>query len=148
MKSRSLEFIFGVLIIAITFVFCAYVLLITINNTFKTYNLNATFSNIGSLSAGAKVLINGFEVGQVSEISLLPSSYKIHVSMNINKNIQIPKDSILLIQAAGFFDAPTLAIKPGSSAEFFKANDTIIDTRDWVSLEDKIGDIFFSITNN
>ncbi|MDR2008614.1 MAG: MlaD family protein [Alphaproteobacteria bacterium] len=148
MKNRTLEFIFGIAIIAITAVFFVYVLLITLNNTFKTYTLNATFNNIGSLTTGAKVLINGFEVGNVGEIKLLPNTYKIQVVMNINKGVDIPKDSVLSIQAAGFFDAPSLAFRPGNSSQFFKANEMVSDTRDWVSLEDKIGDIFFSITNN
>ncbi|MDR0484495.1 MAG: MlaD family protein [Alphaproteobacteria bacterium] len=148
MKNRTLEFVFGSAIIVITLIFCLYVLLIAINNTFKTYNLNATFSNIGSLTEGSKVIINGFEIGQVREINIIYPDYKINVIMSINKDIKIPKDSVFSIQAAGFFDAPTIAIRPGTSPQFLTKNDTTSNTRDFVSLEDKIGDIFFSMTNN
>ena len=148
MKNRSLEVFFGAGIIFITLVFCIYTYISSISTGIKSYSINANFTNIGSLIEGSKVIINGYEVGTVSKISLVYPSYKVNIVMNIRSDIKIPVDSILSIQSAGIFDAPSVAISAGHSQDFIENNTTIANTKDWVSLEDKIGDVLFSVTSS
>jgi phospholipid/cholesterol/gamma-HCH transport system substrate-binding protein len=148
MKNRSLEVFFGLAIILITLVFCGYTYFTSVTTGLKSYSINANFTNIGSLIVGSKVIINGYEVGNVKEIKLVYPDYKVKVVMNIQSDIKIPVDSTLSIQSAGFFDAPSIAISAGKTQEFLSNNMEVKKTKDWVSLEDKIGDVLFSVTNS
>ena len=145
MKTRYIEILFGICVIFITFLFIFYSLFST-NYLFNNhYTLKAVFNNIGSLNIGAKVKINGYMVGRVSQITLNNNKYNLIVSLDINSNILIPQDSTIELFSAGVFDGIEIKIIPGKEKNYLKNDDTFIKTSDYISLEDKIGNIFLKI---
>lgn len=148
MKKRNLEIFVGLLIIFIVCVFSIYSFLTSSTIGLKSYTISATFNNIGLLTEDSKVSINGYEVGKVSKIELIYPYYKIRVTMDIKSNVKIPVDSILSIQAAGIFDAPMIAITAGKNTTFASNKTTDLKTKDWMSLEDRIGSVLFNSIGN
>lgn len=144
MKGRILEAFFGYLILVILGLFVLYSMLVIVKGGLRTYTIKASFHNIGSLVEGSKVIINGVEVGKVTSIELLLEDYEVIVTMNISKNVKIPKDSAVSIVTSGFFDAPNIVINPSKNKDYMEKNGILKNTTDWVSLEDKIGSIFFN----
>ncbi len=148
MKSRSIELFLGLAIILIVCSFSIYTYFLSINTSLQNYTISANFNNIGSLTEGSKVVINGYEIGTVSEIKLLYPNYKIKVIMKIRNDIKIPINSVLSIKSSGLFDSPSISITPGNSENFIVNDVNNLKTKDWVSLEDKIGDVLFSVVGN
>ena len=145
MKTRYIEILFGISIIIITFLFIFYSLLSTNYLFNKHYSVKAIFNNIGPLNVGAKIKINGYLVGKVSEIKLNNDNYNVIVILDINSDILIPKDSTLELFSGGIFDGIEIKIIPGKEKEYLINNDVFIKTSDYISLEDKIGNIFLKI---
>ncbi len=148
MKNRTLEISFGIVIIITLISFVLYTAYITISAGFKTYTINAQFFDIGGLTEGSKVIINGYKIGKVSSISLSKDDYSVWIKLSIDKEVSIPSDSKLEIKASGLFDPPMINVILGNAEVYLEENSQIIRNKDWVSLEDKIGNLFFSIGSN
>ncbi|MEL6846504.1 MAG: MlaD family protein, partial [Bacteroidota bacterium] len=74
--------------------------------------LYAEYERIDQLSASASILVNGFEVGKVSDIYLKPEDMKtIVVTMNIDRGINIPKNAKAEIISTSFVGGKAIALK-------------------------------------
>ena len=144
MNNRLLEIIFGILCIMLIVGFLLYVILTLYTPNHQTYQVSAKFNNIGGVNSGSVVSMRGVKIGKIINITLDETTYEVVVNMELDKTIKIPKDSTLFVDEAGLFSPSVLAIKPGSSKDFLNDSDQILRTTDWVSLEDKIGNIFLN----
>ena len=144
MKNRVLEIFFGGLIILGAVVFIVYASFVVMNSSMKTYQVSAIFTNVGSLVNGSHVSIYGVNIGTVYDISL-NKDYNVVVAMDIADNIKIPEGSFVTINASGVFDSPEIIITPSKSTKFVNAGDVLKNTKDWVSLDDRIGSIFLNM---
>ncbi|MFL1781204.1 Outer membrane lipid asymmetry maintenance protein [Candidatus Hepatincolaceae symbiont of Richtersius coronifer] len=142
MKNRLFEMFFGYLVLLAALIFVIYSAITVMTVNLKNYEVKGIFNNIGSLVEGSNVVINGLIIGKVSKINL-ESDYSIQIIMKINNDIKIPKDSILTIVTTGIFDSPSLAIVIGQD-DIIEPGETFFNTQNWISLEDKIGTIFFN----
>ena len=144
MKNRVLEIFFGGLIIVCAVFFIVYASLVVMNSSMKTYQVSAIFTNVGSLVNGAHVSIYGVNIGKVNDISL-NGDYNVVVDMDIADNIKIPEGSFVTINSSGVFDSPEIIITPSKSTKFVNSGDVLKNTKDWVSLDDRIGSIFLNM---
>ena len=81
----------------------------------KTYQVNAEFTNIGSLRTGAAVRIAGVEIGTVKSITLTSgySGFNANVSLQIKDQYnQIPRDYSAAIETSGILGDSFIALKP------------------------------------
>ena len=61
------------------------------------------YENVDQLKMSSPVLINGFQVGIVADISLKPDNYEIIiVKLDLDKGMKIPKNTIAQIVSTGF----------------------------------------------
>ena len=83
------------------------------------------YNNIQGLQPSNPVMINGMQVGSIYRI--IPDKYMrdIVVEMNINKNINIPKNSLALIKANPL-GTTNIEIKLGDAQDFLAHKDTIL----------------------
>ena len=109
-----------------------------------TYALQARFDNIGGLKARAPVRSAGVIVGRVTGVTLDAKSYQGVVSMQLDRNVQFPKDSSAKILTAGLLGDQYIGIEPGSDEKNFNAGDTIRQTQSAVVLENLIGQFLFN----
>jgi phospholipid/cholesterol/gamma-HCH transport system substrate-binding protein len=114
---------------------------ITSNNiTFSSqyYQLQAKFTNIGSLVNGAPVKIAGVTIGIVDSISLDNSQQKAIVSMLINKNYRINTDATVQIVSAGIFGEQYLNIVMGTEYSYLSNHQAFLYTNSAFILENLI----------
>lgn len=112
------------------------------------YTVTAQFDDIGQLKVRAAVKMGGVTVGEVSGISLDPTSFKAIVKMYINQKVNdIPKDSSASILTAGLLGDNYVAIAPMYSQEYLQEGSEIQETHSAMILEKLIGQLLFKISN-
>lgn len=68
----------------------------------KTKTFYVVYDNIEQLTVASPVLINGYKIGAVSSIRLNPKDTKsIEVSIEVDGNIQYPKDTKAILKSSG-----------------------------------------------
>lgn len=148
-KERALEISTGLGVIVIAVIFVFYALSVYLANSISSYKLTAVFNNVGSLTEGSKVKINGVDVGKVVEIKLNSADFTINVALDIANNINIPTNSVLEILSSGLLEPAYLFINiPNNAAStYFAKNEFIYNTKDFLSLDEKLGNIFLNINS-
>lgn len=115
----------------------------------STYQIYATFDNIGGLKARSPVKIGGVVVGRVADITLDPKNYLPRVALDIQSSYnQIPDSSSLEIRTAGLLGEQYLALNvgfadPEMGTLILKEGGTIQDTKSAMVLEDLIGQLLY-----
>jgi len=84
-----------------------------------------TYKNVAGLKYGAAVTFEGFQVGQVVDISYDNStgSPQYLVDFTVSKKIQVPDDSIAKVLSSGLLGQVSIDIKAGKSKQSFKLRD-------------------------
>ena len=87
----------------------------------------AVYDNIGGLQSGSLVLVNGYQVGVVSDIDLLRSNVNLLiVSVNIDKEFNIPSNSILKIINKDLMGTKGVSLILGESSKLAENGDTLM----------------------
>ncbi len=108
----------------------------------RTYNINAEFSNISGVKSGADIQIAGVKVGTVRDLTLNEDSYAM-VAMQINRNVEIPVDSIASVKSMGIIGDKFIQISLGGDEEIFKEGDIITETESAIDIESLISRFAF-----
>ncbi len=137
------KFFLGFLFIALMF---DLMLIDRKKNMNSMINLFATFNKIDGLNVGDNVMISGISVGFVNDI-FLDNSYP-KVSMMINENLKITRDSSISIQTDGLFGSKFLVIEIGGEEEFLKSNESFSYVEDSILLQDLLDNIIKIGENN
>ena len=102
-------------------------------------NLFATFNKIDGLNIGDNVMISGISVGFINDITLDNNYPKI--SMMVNENLKITRDSSISIQTDGLFGSKFLVIEIGGEEEYLKNNESFSFVEDSILLQDLLDNI-------
>ena len=108
-------------------------------NRTEMINLFATFNKIDGLNIGDNVMISGISVGFVNDI-ILENSYP-KISMMVDENLNISRDSSISIQTDGLFGSKFLVIEIGGEEEYLKTNDSFSYVEDSILLQDLLDNI-------
>jgi len=91
----------------------------------KTKKIYAVFSDLGSLSKSNEVKINGYVIGSVYELDIQDKNVNgIVATINLTKNVNIPKDSKAYISAP-LVGSSFLVIEKGDSTVYMQSGDTL-----------------------
>ena len=123
--------------------------LITVYFLIKNTNYNnhipfvATFNYIEGINNNTDVKISGIKIGGISKITL--STDGVIVNGYVDRNYNIPEDSILKIKSNGIFGKKTISIEPGFGDFLNKSNEQYVfnQTQDSYSV-----DMFLRYLNN
>jgi phospholipid/cholesterol/gamma-HCH transport system substrate-binding protein len=114
----------------------------------KSYEISASFDDIGGLKVRSPVKIGGVQIGEVSHIGLDPVTFKAVVKMNIHDKFrEIPDDSSAGIFTAGLLGDNYIAITPMYNTSFLKNGSKIEMTNSAMVLEKLIGQFIYSLKN-
>jgi len=107
----------------------------------ETYQLSASFTNIGGLKPRAAVKSAGVVVGRVAGITFDNDKFMAKVSMNIEARYKFPKDTSAAILTAGLLGEQYIGFDAGADEAMLKAGDSIPPslTQSAVVLEKLIG---------
>ena len=118
----------------ITILVIIFFILKNINNN-ETIPFVATFNYVEGINNDTEVKIAGIKIGDVSEIAI--ASDQVTVNGYIDKNYDIPEDSIIKIKSNGIFGKKVLSIEPGFGDYLDKSNQKYIfeQTQDSYSID-------------
>ena len=98
----------------------------------------AKYENIGGLKVGSSVFVNGYQVGMVSNIDLLANeNQQLLVTISIEKDFDIPKNSILKIVNQDLMGTKSVNLILGDAASFAEDGETLISGMEG-SLQDEV----------
>ena len=94
-------------------------------NMFKPANFYyAKFERVNGLVEAAPVMVNGFQVGQVREITYDYATNQISVMMAMNRELHIPVGSSVSV-VSSLTGASTLALEMATTEQYYKVGDEI-----------------------
>ena len=113
----------------------------------KSYEVSATFDNIGGLKVRAPLKVGGVVIGRVTDIKLDPTTYFPVVTLAIDdKYNNIPDNSSLSIKTSGLLGEQYVALVIGfddGETPMLKNGSKIHDTKSAMVLEDLIGQFLY-----
>lgn len=151
-QQRYIESLVGLFVLLALFAFTVLALHVSGLTSFfpgKSYNVTAEFDEIGGLKVRAPVKIGGVQVGEVSNISLDPNSYKAIVTLQIRDQFNmIPDDSSAGILTAGLLGDNYIEITPMYNKTFLHNGGQIQYARSAMVLEKLIGQLIYKLGNS
>lgn len=122
------EFLVGLVVVsAIAVLYIGVNYLKGINLFMDKQKFYAVYNNVSGLESASPVVLNGFKIGVVKNISLhTDGSGRIVAEVIINdKKLKVPRDTKFEIFDSDFFGGKSLQIIMGSSPEFAVSGDTL-----------------------
>lgn len=150
MQSRGLEILVGFFVclgIAAVFVLTMRVSNLSDVSGIEGYTVTAAFYNVGGLKVGAPVNLAGVRIGRVSDISINGQTFQAVVTMKIEDQYELPRDSDASILTAGLLGSQYIGIGPGGAMESLSDGDEIKFTQSAIVLEQIIGQVLYSLTS-
>ena len=86
----------------------------------RSFEAHAYYPDIDNLTAGSKVLVNGFQVGQVVSLEYDARQRQVKVVFDIVKDIEVPEDSQVWIADMDFFGSKCIKLQMGRSARMLE----------------------------
>ena len=99
-----------------------------------TYPLVASFRAVDGISVGTDVRLAGVKVGTITALDLNPTTYFADATVEIDRAIQLPEDSAILVSSEGLLGGNYIEIQPGGSVDVLAPGAEIEDTQGSVSL--------------
>ncbi len=110
-------------------------------NLFKPVNeYHAVYDKVDGLIVSSPVMVNGYQLGQVSDIHFdTDYSGELHVSFIIDDNFEVRKDAVAQIYSMDLMGTKAIKLIQGSSNKRLESGDTLMadiegDLRDQVSM--------------
>lgn len=148
MSNRLIETIAGAAVIAVAVGFAAYSYSRAGISTVEGYEIMASFNRIDGLVVGNDVRVSGVTVGTVTAQELDPDTYMAVVKMSVRSDLALPMDSSAKIASDGLLGGKFVSLEPGGDIDMIEAGGEIEFTQGSVNLEDLIGQVIYSSTNN
>ncbi len=108
----------------------------------KTYDLKAEFTNVSGVKKGASVQVAGVVVGSVVSVNLGKDGFAV-LTLRVNKNVQVPLDSIASVKSQGIIGDKYIQLTLGGDEKVFEAGEVIVDTESTVDIESLISKFAF-----
>jgi phospholipid/cholesterol/gamma-HCH transport system substrate-binding protein len=99
-----------------------------------TYDLRASFRSIEGVSLGSDVKLAGVKVGTLTQVSLNPQTYMADAVLSLQKSVELPSDSAVLISSEGLLGGNFIELQPGGMPDVLAPGDEIEDTQGALSL--------------
>jgi phospholipid/cholesterol/gamma-HCH transport system substrate-binding protein len=135
MSENRLEILAGALVLVAAGAFVAYAGQSSgLGSVSDSYPLKASFRSVQGISAGSDVKLAGVKVGKITSLTLNPDTYFADVVVDIDKRVQLPTDSAILISSEGLLGGNFVELVPGGLPDILAPGDEIEDTQGAVSL--------------
>lgn len=99
-----------------------------------TYPLTASFRSVEGISVGSDVRMAGVKVGTITSLKLNPKTYFADAEIAVDRSVELPDDSAILISSEGLLGGNFVELVPGGSPDNLAPGDEIEDTQGAVSL--------------
>ncbi|MEO0343366.1 MAG: outer membrane lipid asymmetry maintenance protein MlaD [Pseudomonadota bacterium] len=94
----------------------------------------ASFRSANGISVGTDVRMAGVKVGSVTDVELDPVTFRAITEFSIDRSLDIPDDSVVIVASEGLLGGNFVEILPGGSAFNIEDGGEFLDTQGSVSL--------------
>ncbi|MGG4605880.1 outer membrane lipid asymmetry maintenance protein MlaD [Paenalcaligenes sp. Me131] len=108
-----------------------------------TYQVQASFNNLGGLKVRAPIKSSGVVVGRVTNIAFDNEDFKALVTMELEDRYQFPDDSSASILTSGLLGEQYIGLTPGGSDDALHNDSVIPYTQSAVVLEELISKFLY-----
>jgi len=106
----------------------------------ETFEVAASFENVGSLKPRAPVAMSGVTIGRVTDVRFDPIALEARVTLIIDSQYdQIPDDSDASILTSGLLGSQYIGLQAGGSETYLENGSEIYFTQSAIVLENLIG---------
>jgi len=109
-----------------------------------TYQVQASFDNLGGLKIRAPVKSSGVVVGRVTDVHFDNQAFQAVVTLDMDARYTFPADSSASILTSGLLGEQYIGLTPGGEDEHLKQGGRIQYTQSAVVLEDLISKFLYS----
>lgn len=135
MQENRLETLVGAIVLAGAIGFGVYAAKAAgVGTGSQGYDLTASFRSVEGISAGTDVRLAGVKIGEISDMTLNPDTFRADVTLSFANGISIPDDSSVAIASEGILGGSFVEIIPGGSLDNFVPGAEIEDTQGAISL--------------
>ncbi|MDE2788980.1 MAG: outer membrane lipid asymmetry maintenance protein MlaD [Paracoccaceae bacterium] len=135
MSEDVTEIVVGAAVIAVAAAFLVYAAgYVGQDARTDSYQLHASFRNVGGVSRGTDVRLAGIKIGTVTAMELDPEDYRAKVTFSIDRTVTIPADSAVRVAVDGLFGGYHFQIDPGADLESLGDGDFIEDSQGSINL--------------
>lgn len=135
MSQNTTEILVGGAVLAAAIAFAVYAGQATgLSGGGETYPLRASFRSLEGVGVGTDIRLAGVKVGNVTNVTLNPETYRADTILSVRKNIQVPDDSAVVVASEGLLGGNFVELSPGGSPFYYQPGDEIADTQGAVSL--------------
>ncbi|MBV9655851.1 MAG: outer membrane lipid asymmetry maintenance protein MlaD, partial [Acetobacteraceae bacterium] len=138
-RRNAAEVVTGAIVLVVAGGFLTYAVGHSGRSIAAGYPLHANFDNISGLSVGSDVRIGGVKVGSVTDQRINPQNYLAEVTLAVNNDIKLPKDSSAEVTSDGLLGGKYLALSPGGDATMLQPGGLITVTQSSISIEQLLG---------
>jgi len=95
------------------------------NNVFSSENeFYAKYDRVDGLAVSKPVMVNGYQIGRVSELTLLPNG-QIIAQFKIDRQYEIPKNTIARLESTDLLGSKAIVFDLGNSRQTARSGDTL-----------------------
>jgi len=135
MKEDRTETIVGAAVLAAAIGFGVYAANAAgLGTSSQGFDLTASFRSAEGIVTGTDVRLAGVKIGQISDMTLNPDTFRADVTLSFADGIAIPNDSAVAIASEGILGGNFVEIIPGGSLDNFAPGEEIEDTQGAISL--------------
>lgn len=135
MAENKLEIVAGLLVVAAALGFVIFAGKgAGLGTQSDTYDLRASFRSIEGVPLGSDVKLAGVKVGTLTQVTLNPQTYMADAVISLDKSVELPSDSAILISSEGLLGGNFIELQPGGMPDVLAPGDEIEDTQGAVSL--------------
>jgi phospholipid/cholesterol/gamma-HCH transport system substrate-binding protein len=144
MRHNVLETLLGALVLVVAGLFLAFAYSSSHIRATPGYAVTARFDHVDGIHEGGDVRISGIKVGTISSETLDPKTFQAVVRLNIDREIQLPVDTVATIASSGLLGDKFLSLVPGNDDKTIPPDGMIGHTQSPASLEDLIGKFMYA----
>lgn len=144
MRRNVIETIMGAAVLIVAGAFIVFVFTTTGLTTGGGYTVSARFDNAAGLNAGTDVRMSGVRVGSVVSQRLDSETYFAEVTLSIESDIRLPRDTSARIVPDGLMGGNYVALDPGGDEEMIDPGGRIQYTQGAVNIMDLVTRYMFS----
>ena len=135
MRENRTETLVGAVVLAAAIGFGVYAAKAAgIGTSTQGYELTASFRSVEGITAGTDIRLAGVKIGQISDLTLNPDTFRADVTLAFADGVVIPNDSAVAIASEGILGGSFVEIVPGGSLDNFAPGEEIEDTQGAISL--------------
>ena len=146
MGKNLAETLIGIVVLAVAAVFLSFAYSKGGLKTVDGYQVIGKFDRVDGLAEGSDVRMSGIKIGTVISQKLDTKTYLAVLTMNVENDVKLPRDSSIKIISNGLLGDKYLSITPGADDEMISPGGELFHTQGSVDFLSLVGRMIFSQT--